>query len=66
MDRKSAFFSIVIGPTTCALICNLSSAAQTTKTLEEIINVLNSQFNPKPSLIVERYKFNSRVWLTDK
>lgn len=61
-DRKRAIFLKVIGPTTYALLRNLlSPAAPTEKSLADITAALNAHFDPTPSEIVERYKFNSRV-----
>lgn len=66
-NRKGAIFLTVVSPSTYALIQNfLSPVAPNTKTLEEIISVLNSHFDPAPFVIVEIYKFNSRVYYTSK
>lgn len=35
--------------------------APTSKTLKELIEILNYHYNPTPSEIVERYKFNTRA-----
>lgn len=61
-DRKRAVFLTVVGPATFGLLRNLlSPATPTSKSLEELIEILNKHYDPVPSEIVERYKFNSRV-----
>lgn len=61
-DRQQVIFITVVSPATYALLQNLlSPVAPTTKMLAEIVEVLNTHFDPAPSIIVERYKFNSRV-----
>lgn len=62
MDRKRAIFLTVIGPINYTLIQNLLSPVPLTmKTLEKIINFLNSHFDLAPFVIVETCKFNSIV-----
>ena len=62
VDWQRAIFLTVVGPTTYALLRNLlSPALPISKTLQEVIEVLNSHFDPAPSEIIERFKFNSRV-----
>lgn len=66
-NRKRAVFLTVVGPTTYGLLRNLlSPAAPTSKTLTELIGVLNAHYDPVPSEIVERFKFNSRVRRADE
>lgn len=55
-------WQLVVSLTTYALLSNLFlQALLTTKTLVEIILVLNSHFDQALSVLVERYKFNSHV-----
>lgn len=61
-DRQRAIFLTVIGPSTYALLRNLlSPAAPMEKALAELIKILDDHFDPVPSEIVERFKFNTRV-----
>lgn len=61
-NRQRTIFLTVIGPSTYVLLRNLlSPVALTSKTLKELIEILNYHYNPTHSEIVERYKFNTRV-----
>lgn len=62
VERQRAIFLTVVGPTTYGLLKDLlSPILPTARTLAQIIEVLNGHFEPAPSEIVERFKFNSRV-----
>lgn len=65
-NRQRAILQTVVGTNTYPLLSNLLSlAAPTTKTLAEIIFVLNSHFEPALSKIVDRYKLDCRVRRAD-
>lgn len=60
--RRRAIFLTVIGPTTYGLLKNLlSPVLPTAQTLAQLITVLDQHFDPAPSEIVERFRFNTRV-----
>lgn len=60
--KKRAIFLTVLGPTTYSLLRSLLAPAKLTdKTFEELVQVLGIHFNPAPSEIVERFRFNSRI-----
>ncbi|KAG8180395.1 hypothetical protein JTE90_025445 [Oedothorax gibbosus] len=61
-DRQRAIFLTVVGPSTYGLLKNLlSPVLPTARTLEQLIAVLDQHFDPAPSEIVERFRFNTRV-----
>ncbi|KAG8191042.1 hypothetical protein JTE90_029485 [Oedothorax gibbosus] len=61
-DRQRAIFLTVVGPSTYGLLKNLlSPVLPTARTLEQLIAVLDQHFDPAPSEIVERFRFNARV-----
>lgn len=61
-NRRRAIFITVVGASTYALLKNLLSPAQPTdRTLAQLLEILSRHFEPPPSEIVERFKFNSRV-----
>lgn len=60
--KKRATFLSVVGPSTFQLLRSLIAPANPAdKSLKDLIEVLSAHYNPKPSEIVERYKFHSRV-----
>ena len=60
-ERKRSIFLTVIGPSTYKLFRSLISPHKPgEKTLEELTAALKQHFDPTPSEIVQRYKFNSR------
>ena len=59
MQRKrGAIFLTVIGGDTYSLLRNLlAPASPSTKTVEELFEILKEHLKPQPIVIVERYKF---------
>lgn len=61
-DRQRAIFLTIIGPSTYGLLKSLlSPTLPTDRTLAQLIAVLDQHFDPAPSEIVERFRFNTRV-----
>ena len=59
-ERKCSIFLSVIGPKTYKLLCSCVSPSKPgDKSFAELVQVLKSHYNPKPSVIVERYKFHT-------
>ena len=59
--RKKAVLLSSGGAETCSLLRNLVAAAKPSdKSYNELLRVMNEHQNPKPSVIMERYKFNKR------
>ena len=60
--KKKAILLTVCGPTTYQLLKSLlQPISPADKTYSELLDVLSNHFNPTPSPIVQRFKFNSRV-----
>lgn len=61
-DKRTAVFFSCCGQKTYALLRNLVKPAKPSdKTLAEILQVLGNHFCPKPSAVVQRFRFNTRV-----
>ena len=61
-DKKKAILLTVCGPATFELLKSLLQPSTTNdKTYSEIIKVLSDHFSPAPSVIMQRYKFNTRT-----
>lgn len=59
--RQKAILLSAVGSQTYSLMRNLVSPAKPgDKTFDELVKLLKDHFNPKPSEIVQRFKFNSR------
>ena len=59
--KQQAILLSVCGSKTYGLICNLLQPQKPGDArLKEILEKLESHFSPKPSVIVERFKFHSR------
>ncbi len=59
--KKRAILLTVMGPATYKQLRSLVSPAKVDdKTYKELVDALQSYYSPKPSEIVQRYKFNSR------
>ena len=59
--KKRAIFLSVVGPKTYKLLSSLiSPATPGEKDFGELVGVLKKHYSPQPSVIVQRYKFNSR------
>lgn len=61
-DRQRAILISVIGALTYSLLRNLLNPEKPKdKTYQQVVLILKNQFNPQPSEIVQRYKFDSRT-----
>ncbi|KAG8173795.1 hypothetical protein JTE90_015579 [Oedothorax gibbosus] len=61
-EKKASIFLTIVGPAVYKLLRSLVAPATVKeKTFTQIIDVLNTHYNPAPSEIVERFRFNSRV-----
>ena len=58
--RKKAILLNSGGAETYSLLRNLVAPAKPDKSYDELIRVMNEHQNPKPLVIMERYKFNKR------
>ena len=59
--KRRATFLSVIGPAPYKLLRSLLSPAKPTdKTFEELVAVLTEHYNPRPSEVMQRFRFNSR------
>ncbi len=60
-DKKRAILLSVVGPATYKLISSLVAPVKPgEKTYEQLVTLLTEHYNPKPSEIVQRFRFNSR------
>ena len=60
-DKKRAVFLSVVGPASYKLLRNLISPARPDeKTFEELVEVLQNHYSPKPSETLQRYRFKQR------
>ncbi|XP_041863718.1 uncharacterized protein K02A2.6-like [Melanotaenia boesemani] len=60
-DKQRAILLSVVGAATYSLIRNLLSPEKPKeKTYQQLVTLLKNHFDPKPSEIVQRYKFDSR------
>ena len=57
-DKKKAILLTVCGPSTFQLLKSLSPAD---KSYSELVEVLGKHFNPAPSVIMQRFKFDTRA-----
>ena len=62
-ERKHAFLLSICGPQTYQLMRNIlaPTAKPEDKNFEELVSLVERHKNPKPSVIVRRYNFNSRT-----
>lgn len=61
-DKRRAILLNAVGPRTYRLIKTLVSPAKVTEvSFEDIVEAARAHFSPKPSPIVKRYEFNTRV-----
>ncbi len=59
--QKESYIVELCGSQTYSLLRNLLSPVKPgSKTVDELMDLLKQHFNPKPSEIVQRFKFNSR------
>ena len=60
--KKKAIFLSVVGAETYQLIRSLvSPQLPTAKSFDELVKVVQDHYQPTPSVIVQRFKFNSRM-----
>ena len=60
--KKKSIFLSVVGESTFAVIKDLLQPAKVgDKTYEEIVSALKAHFEPEPSVIVQRYKFDKLI-----
>ena len=60
-NRKKSVFLTVSGAELYQLVRSLTSPGKPSdRTYDEVIELVKKHLNPKPNVIVERYKFNSR------
>ena len=60
-DQQRAILLSVCGPTTYQLICSLVSPKKPAELkFKEIAEIVQKHHDPKPSVIVQRYRFNTR------
>ena len=61
-EKRRAILLTVSGPSTYKVIRNLVAPAKPTdKSFEELVKIVRDQYQPKPSAIVQRLKFNTCV-----
>lgn len=61
-DKKRAMLLTAVGPKTYGLLRDLAKPVElTTKSYTELSAMLETHYTPKPSVIMQRYKFNSRL-----
>ena len=60
-EKQRAILISVVGPATYKLMRNLVSPDKpSSKTFDQLTQVMKEHFNPKPSEMVQRYVFDSR------
>ena len=60
--KKQAIFLRVCGPSTYGLIRSLVAPKTATEhSYTELVELVKKHYNPRPSTIMQRFKFNSRV-----
>ena len=60
-DKKRAILLARCGASTYSLICSLVALSKPMEVqYKDVIDRVTSHFNPRPSQIVQRFKFNSR------
>ncbi|CAN7949551.1 unnamed protein product [Ixodes hexagonus] len=61
-EKKQAIFFSCCGPKTYSLLRDLVKPAHPQdKSLDEVLAILGNHYCPKPSAVVQRFRFNSRV-----
>ena len=59
--RRSTLLTVV-GPEVYALVCNLVAPSKPgDKSYDDLVAVIKKHYSPTPSVIVQRFKFNSRI-----
>ena len=61
-SKQRSILLSICGPETYRLLRSLvgSAAEINAKSFEELVDILKQHYNPTPSVIIQRYKFNSR------
>ena len=65
-SKKWGILLAAYGSKTFQLIRNLTEEDPTSKPYNNVVQLITDYYDPKPSVIVQRYKFNSRVRGTDE
>ena len=66
-DKKRSILLSICGYQTFKLITSLLDAqVLETKSYSDLVKIVTDYYDPKPSIIVQRYKFNSRVRATEE
>lgn len=61
-NKKRSIFLVAVGAKTYKLLRSLLAPdLPTTKSFDQLTTILETHFKPKPSVIVSRFKFNTRV-----
>lgn len=65
--KKANILLSVCGPKTYEVVRSLvSPSLPSSKSYDELVALIGSHYNPKPSVIVQRFKFNTRVQLENE
>ena len=61
-SKQRSILLSICGPETYRLLRSLvgSAAEINAKSFEDLVDILKQHYNPSPSVIIQRYKFNSR------
>ena len=65
-NKKRTIFLSACGPKTYKLVHSLVDDAPDSKSYDELVKLAKEFHDPKPSVIVQQYKFNSRVRAMDE
>ena len=65
-SKKRGILLAARGSKTFQLIRSLTEEDPTSKPYDDVVQLVTDYYDPKPSVIVQRYKFNSRVRGTDE
>ena len=60
-DQKTAILLTVCGSKTYNLVRSLVSCNPNEKDYKDLVDIITQHFSPKPSSIMQRFKFNTRV-----
>ena len=65
-SKKLGILLAACGSKTFQFIHSLTEEDPTSKPYDNLVQLITDYYDPKPSVIVQRYKFNSRVRGTDE
>ena len=61
-DKMRSVFLVSVGAKTYKLICSLVALGDPKElTYEELVKIVEEHYQPKPSVIVQHFKFNTRI-----